>query len=224
VHLAAEANGTIHVFNRRTGATRVVCEPECENPSFSPDGRSLVYMRVIFPRGIRRETSIDLEVFDLLSGHTQQITHNHESGFPVWGPKAIAYSVSIHTANGWHSDIWLIDGSGTHSHQLTHMSARASSLVPVSWSASGKQLLAENPPINNGRIWAIDVASGRAHAVTNWVGALRADGLSRDGRVILASIGCGGAPGMYGIVETIPFVGGTPRVIVKGPCEASWNR
>jgi hypothetical protein len=41
---------------------------------------------------------------------------------------------------------------------------------------------------------------------------------------VLAAIGCGGMASSFGIVETLPFSGGSPNVIVRGPCRASWNR
>jgi len=55
------------------------------------------------------------------------------------------------------------------------------------------------------------------------VGDLFAQGLSRNGRVVLAAIGCGGTASAYGLIETIPFAGGRPTVIVRGPCRASSN-
>jgi hypothetical protein len=48
-------------------------------------------------------------------------------------------------------------------------------------------------------------------------------GLSRDGKTVLAARGCGELATPFGLVETIPFGGGSPTVIVKGPCAASWN-
>jgi hypothetical protein len=47
--------------------------------------------------------------------------------------------------------------------------------------------------------------------------------LSSDGKTVLASVGCGGMVSPYGYVETIPFTGGKPHVIARGPCRASWN-
>ena len=59
--------------------------------------------------------------------------------------------------------------------------------------------------------------------MTDFVGDLFAQGLSRNGKVVLAAIGCGGTPSAYGLIETIPFAGGPPSVIVRGPCRATWT-
>jgi hypothetical protein len=37
------------------------------------------------------------------------------------------------------------------------------------------------------------------------------------------AIGCGGTSSLFGRVETIPFAGGRPTVIDRGPCRATWN-
>ena len=62
-------------------------------------------------------------------------------------------------------------------------------------------VLAANPATHNGRLWAVDVRSGRARALTGWVGDLFPQGLSRNGRTILAAVGCGGTISPFGVVE-----------------------
>jgi hypothetical protein len=79
------------------------------------------------------------------------------------------------------------------------------------------------PATNNGKLYAVDVASGAARPLTPFVGDLYAQGLSRNGRTVLAAIGCGELATPYGLVETIPFTGGHPTVLVRGPCRASSN-
>ena len=89
--------------------------------------------------------------------------------------------------------------------------------------ADGTKLLAAIPPSHNGQLWAVDVRTGDARPLTPFVGDLYAQGLSNDGQTVLAAVGCGGMPRPYGYLETIPFAGGKPHVIVRGPCRASWN-
>ena len=135
----------------------------------------------------------------------------------MWGRPGIAF---IHFTRGRFSDIWLSDGTPHHIRQLTHTGADA---WPIAFSADGKKLLAANPATHNGRLWAVDLTTGDERPLTPWVGDLFPQGLSADGSTVLAAIGCGGMIGPYGVVETIPFTGGNPHVIVHGPCRASWN-
>jgi dipeptidyl aminopeptidase/acylaminoacyl peptidase len=175
------------------------------DPSFSPDGSRIVYDRF-------DQTGSDLELFDARTGRTRKLTSDHRSMFPVWGPRGIAYERD--------RDVWLLDPDRSLVRRLTHTRAR---IAPAAWSADGKRLLAANPAIHNGRLWAVDVRSGRARDLTGWVGDLFPQGLSRNGKTILAAIGCGGTVSPFGVVETLPFAGGRAHVIVKGPCRASWN-
>ena len=175
------------------------------DPSFSPDGRRIVFDRSDLTGG-------DLELFDTRTRRTRRLTSDHGSMFPVWGPRGIAFE-----RNG---DVWLLGPDRGRVRRLTHTRAR---IYPVAWSSDGTRLLAANPATHNGRLWAVDVRSGRARDLTGWVGDLFPQGLSRNGTTILAAIGCGGMVSPFGFVETLPFAGGRAHVIVKGPCRASWN-
>jgi dipeptidyl aminopeptidase/acylaminoacyl peptidase len=181
-----------------------------EHPSFSPDGRRIVFERY-------DQTGGDLVVFDTRTGRTRRLTRDHRSFMPLWGPRGIAFNRGGFVRGG---DVWLLDPRGRKLRRLTH---GGDGIYPAAWSAGGKRLLAANPAVHNGRLWAVDLRSGRARDLTGWVGDLFPQGLSRDGRTILAAIGCGGLLSPFGVVETLPFAGGKPNVIVKGPCRASWN-
>jgi Tol biopolymer transport system component len=174
--------------------------------AFSPDSRRIVY-----------SLNDDLYVAPAHGGTPVRLTFDHKSFAPVWGKSGIAF---IRFTHDRYSDIWLSDGTPHHVRQLTHTRAGAS---PVAFSADGKKLLAANPATHNGRLWAVDMATGAERPLTPWVGDLFPQGLSADGSTVLAAIGCGGMIGPYGSVETIPFSGGKPHVIVHGPCRASWN-
>ena len=175
--------------------------------SFSPDSRRIAYV-----------ANGDLYVMPAHGGQPIRLTGDRKSLGPVWGRLGIAFTRFTHDA---HGEIWLTHGRKHDARQLTHTGDYA--IFPAFFSADGKELLAANPAMHNGRLWAVDVPSGNARPLTPWVGDLFPQGLSRDGRTVLASIGCGGMIGPYGVVETIPFAGGKPHVIVRGPCRASWN-
>lgn len=181
--------------------------PMAEDFSFSPDSRRIVY-----------EDRGDLYVIPATGGRPRQLTRDREDYDPLWGKPGIAFTrfrSRDHTA-----DLWLTNASGTRMRQLTHTGLGVS---PAFFSADGTKLLAAIPPSHNGQLWAIDVRTGNARALTPFVGDLYPQGLSRDGKTALASVGCGGTPAPYGYLETIPFAGGRPHVIVRGPCRASWN-
>jgi hypothetical protein len=113
-----------------------------------------------------------------------------------------------------------MNDDGSDQHQLTHTHA---GIYPAAWSADGRRMLAAYPATNNGKLYAVDVEAGTARPLTPFVGDLYAQGISRDGRTVLAAIGCGEVLSPHGLVETIPFSGGPPTVIARGPCRAGSN-
>jgi Tol biopolymer transport system component len=202
-HLGFETTGLV-VIDVRSGKVTTSTQP-IEGFAFSPDSRRIAY------------SNGDLFVMPVGGGPSIRLTDNHQSLGPVWGKAGIAFIRFTHDA---HGDIWLTGDRRHTARQLTHT---GDAFYPAFFSADGKELLAANPATHNGRLWAVDVPTGNARALTPWVGDLFPQGLSRDGRTVLASIGCGGMIGPYGVVETIPFAGGKSHVIVHGPCRASWN-
>jgi hypothetical protein len=203
------------VVNVRTGRWRALPRLPLEGSfSFSPDGTQLALA-----------SGLMIYTVSLRTHEVRRLTGDHRSWSPLWGPGGIAFErfgVDGHgdRCGNCHGDVWLMDAGGGHPRQLTHTRA---GIYPAAWSADGRRLLAAYPATHNGRLYAVDVASGTARALTPFVGDLFPQGLSRDGRSVLAAIGCGGMHTVTGIVETIPFAGGRPTVIVRGPCRASWN-
>jgi len=182
--------------------------PSVETFAFSPDSRKVAY-----------EARGDLYVIAARGGKARRLTDDRKSYAPVWGKTGIAF-VRFTGGAGAHGDVWLSDGRRGHARQLTHSGA---AFWPAFFSADGTKLLAANPATHDGRLWAVDVTTGHARPLTPWFGDLVPQGLSADGKTVLAAVGCGGVPGSAGYVETIPFAGGKPHVIVRGPCRASWN-
>jgi Tol biopolymer transport system component len=213
-HLVAVEQAGVVIFDAKADTRRVLVRGRREigigTLSFSPESRFFAY-------GTDDTTGGDVYVESITGGRPRRITHDHKSFMPLWGQHGIAYN-----RGGFaHGDIWMISPRGNRNRRLTHTNA---GIYPAFFSADGSRLLAANPATHNGRLWAVDADSGRARDLTGWRGDLFPQGLSRDGKMILAAIGCGGMVSPFGIVETLPFGGGKPNVIARGPCRASWNR
>jgi Tol biopolymer transport system component len=206
--VAAIGSGTGHltIVNVRSRTAITLTVPQASNGfSFSPDGTELAFTH---STGSRE----NVYTVSTSSGAIRRLTDDGQSFSPLWGPTGIAFER--------HGDVWLTDEDGGDVHQLTHTRA---GIYPAAWSSDGTRLLAAYPAMHNGKLYSVDVSTGAAKDLTGFVGDLFAQGLSRNGTTILAAVGCGGTSSPFGRVETIPFAGGRPTVIARGPCRASWN-
>jgi len=178
-------------------------------PTFSPDGSWIAY-------ATHRGTGDDIYASPISGGETRRVTRHRHGSVPRWGRKGLVFSQG--------RDLWRVDIPGTRPRQFTRTGAW---IFPLAWSADGTRLLAASVNFRYERLWTIDGATGEVHQLKNWALGLWGQGLSYDGQTILAATGCAG-PSIprgepRGTIETIPFHGGKPRVILKGPCSASWN-
>jgi Tol biopolymer transport system component len=166
----------------------------------------------------------DVATESVRGGQVRVLTDDHRSGIPLWGPTGIAFqrdgNAPGDVCGACHGDVWLMHADGSSQRRLTGTGA---GIYPAAWSADGAHLLAAYPAMHNGALYAVDVKAGHTRRLTRLVGELFAQGLSRDGQTVLAAIGCGGAAGPDGVLETLPFSGGKPTIIVRGPCRGSWN-
>ena len=212
--LAVQGAGGLVIVNARTLRTTLIRLPDgVQNVTFSPDGRTLA-----FDQGT--DSGSDIYTVSSTGGPIRRLTDDDRSSSPLWGPGGIAFERFDSDRCGACGDVWLMNAAGGDVRRITHTDA---GIYPAAWSANGRRLLAAYPAMHNGQLYAIDVASGRARPLTPLIGDLYPQGLSRNGRTVLAAIGCGGMISPYGVVETIPFAGGPPRVIARGPCRASSN-
>lgn len=208
---AAESHSAVVLLDVRTLRMRILrLHPGGYGFTFSPDGSALAYET-------NGRHGPDVYTVTIAGDVIKRLTNGGRSTSPVWGPAGIAFERGAPDARG---DVWLMNADGGEAHQVTHTRA---GIYPAAWSADGARLLAAYPATHNGRLYSVEVATGKTRALTPFVGDLFPQGLSRDGRTVLASIGCGGLATLYGVIETIPFAGGRPRVIARGPCAASSN-
>jgi hypothetical protein len=203
------SNGTL----RPLVPTRLDHGDVTSDVSISPRGDAVAF-------SVSSPTRIDVYAVPARAGaHPVQLTHDGRSFAPVYAPTGLAYADSM-SHQPASTDVWFWPAGAATPHQITHTGA---GIIPVAFDASGTHLLAENPAMHNGRLWSIELPGGRARPMTAWRGDLYGQGLSRDGRTVLAAIGCGGIVTASGIVEEIPFAGGAPRVVAHGPCRATWT-
>jgi hypothetical protein len=214
--LAVRTAHGLAIVDARTLRVTPIRVPEAAGAfSFSPDGTMLAFEH-------STGSGIDVYTVRRTDGAIRRLTDDHRSGYPLWGPGGeIAFErFGPDRCANCHGDVWVMNDDGGDQHQLTRTHA---GIYPAAWSADGRRLLAAYPATHNGKLYAVDANSGATHALTPFVGDLFAQGLSRDGRTVLAAIGCGGTASPFGLIETIPFAGGRPSVIVRGPCRASSN-
>lgn len=95
-------------------------------------------------------------------------------------------------------------------------------LVPVAWSDDGRRLLAGLVNEFGAVPFAVDPKRRTIRKIGNYGYADWPDGLSRDGRSVLVSVG---NIASYDAtrVEIVPYTGGRGRVIARRAGEASWN-
>jgi len=217
--IASATLGRVSIVNMRTGSVQELKVPEGSGDyTFSPDGKELAFSH-------STGGGTNILILTLSDRRIRSLTDDDRSYAPLWGPRGIAFERFGIDGKGdrcadCHGDVWLMNAEGGDVRQLTHTHA---GIYPAAWSANGDRILAAYPAAHNGRLYAVDVTTGGARALTGFVGDLFAQGLSRTGKVVLAAIGCGGTPSAYGLIETIPFAGGPPSVIVRGPCRATWT-
>ncbi|MFN8186164.1 MAG: hypothetical protein U0R69_03700 [Gaiellales bacterium] len=206
-------DSSIELIDRVTGRVSTVESfPAGERPeglSFAPEGSAVAFV-------LGTPSGGDLHVLDLLTHETTRLTDDGGASDPLWGPDGIFVSRGF--AEG---DIWLLSRDGSEQQKITDF---AGGVVPIAVSADGKRLLAGRPPTHNGQIFAIDVPARAVRPLTPVTGELRGEGISRDGRSVLAAVGCVGPPGQVkNRIQVLSFDTGKIQVEIDGGCQATWN-
>jgi len=201
--------------------------------SFSPSGDEVVYARATGPcarASCMLGEKVDLYVIAAEGGEPRRLTADGRGGFPVWGPRAIAFSRLL-PYRGWGRDeIWLIDPNGGNRQTLTgpvpkHLLGQGfSGLRPIAWSDDGNELVAARMNEFGGPPYAVDPQSGAIRRIGDFGFCAWPAGLSRDGRFVLVVEGCGFGTGADLRVDAIPYRGGRARLIATSAGSPSWNR
>jgi hypothetical protein len=191
--------------------------------SFAPSGPD----RVVYGRAGSESpfAPVNLYTSNPDGSETRAITRNGRSLFPVWGSRSIAYDRErLRGEDAPQYQIWLHSPTGSGARRLTNVPAGplVSGLVPIAFA--GQRLLAEFVGEDTSEAWTVRLPSGRARRVT--VGGNRSvqgAGISGDGSTLLVDVGSFEQPASGGSVDTLPFAGGAPTVVVAHAGEASWG-
>jgi hypothetical protein len=194
--------------------------------SFSPDSTRLAYVQktssTVFRSPFRSAGKLKL-----INLATKAITTvRGAAAGPVWGPKAIAFSVVKQVA---HDDIFNValvrpDGSGFR--QLTHFrpNVELGGVFPVAWSADGKRLLGDVTGLDGFAVpgaYAIDPIRGGSRVIARGVYPFV---LSRDGRYVIGQTQTA-ADAVYGgsNIVRVPWAGGKKQVLLRDAVWPSFN-
>jgi dipeptidyl aminopeptidase/acylaminoacyl peptidase len=213
-----------------THSVRTIASGTIEGVSFSPDSSKLAYARA--PNLKRFPADSDIYEVAVAGGSATRLTNDHRSTTPVWGAAKIAFARTVEF-HGRREDapksyVWLMNPDGSRARQLTHQRAPflLSGPIPLAWSASGAQLLAQFTGEDTAYGEGVNPLTGAVHRLSakgSLAYQLFATGISRDGTTVLASTG-GFEPGPGHDIVSVPFAGGPATVLVRDASAPSWNR
>lgn len=227
--LAGDNNGKARLVlvDRTTGTRRTVDRGYFAGASFSPASDELVYSyaarETLFPKA-------NLRAVPVAGGAFRRVTSDGRSLYPLWGPQRIAHvrysrpTGRFRKQDGPKFNIWTVAGDGSARAALTRDNAPflLTGLVPLAWSADGSRLLALFQGQDIVYPVSIDPATGKQRVVGRRKDAIFPTALSKDGSTVLGFTGFLGV-GRVNVV-TVPYAGGTPRVLVAKAENPDWNR
>jgi hypothetical protein len=216
--------GPLMSIDAKSGVTHTIAKGAIGGASFSEQGSDDVVYSLA--QSMQTTAPGDIYTSSATGSHVNQITAGGNSTDPLWGPKGIVFvrQSSRGTGKAPLYELWFIEPSGAGARQLTHMSVGplVDGLVPVAFSVTGSHLLADFQGTDTSAAWTVDLSSAKP-VVRDLDGIADGnvpDGISRNGETILIDKGFEGTP--YSL-ETIPWGGGKPTVLVKHGGEGSWN-
>jgi hypothetical protein len=216
-----------------TGAQEVMAQGFFSGASFSPQGGQLVFAKAksekFPPRSdVYRVDLIPPGAVGVAPLLPHQITSDHRSSFPLWGPTKIVFVKTLDANKrkyGPKNELYLMNPNGKGVKRLTHTNVPdlAQGLFPTDWSASGNQLLAEFEGQDISYAVKVNPKTG-GHKPVGKAGEQGFVGtaLSNDGKFVLGFEG-GFDPGNSHDVVRIAYAGGKPKVLAKNAFEPDWS-
>jgi hypothetical protein len=211
------------IVDTTTGKIYMVAHGMVSGASWDPSGDSVVF-------GLTTKTNFSGGWNLYTSGPNtitlHKITTNNNSLNPVWGKLGIAYTLSKGRGknNAPQYQVWLLNGS--HNTQITnvHASTLQSGLVPLAVSANGVDMIADFVGEDTSEAYTVNLKTHAtkllmvsSQTVTPW-------GISKNGKRVLIVFGGFETNVSAGKIETLPFGGGSPTVLVAHGNFPSWNQ
>ena len=203
--------------------------------SFSPDSTEIAYSisgsEKYPPRSDVFRFPVPIPgVVNVRAPEPVRLTGDHRSSQPLWGPTQIVFVKAVDGKKrkyGPKNELFLMKSQGKGVKRLTHTKVPPllQGLFPTEWSADGNRLLTEFQGQDTSYAVVVNPRTGaqRPVAGTGETGFVGTD-LSTDGTLVLGFNG-GFDPGLRNHkVQTVPYVGGKPRTLVKEAFEPSWSR
>ncbi len=195
--------------------------------SFSPDGTEIVYAKASSEKFPPRSDVFRVPVG---GGKAVQLTDDHISQDPLWGPNEKIVFVKLLGAKqrkyGPKNELFLMnpDGKGVKRLTYTKVGPLLQGLFPTEWSAAGNRLLTEFQGQDTSYAVVVNPQSGAQRPLhrtgeQGFVGTA----LSADGSTVLGFTG-GFEPGPNHNVATVPYGGGKLTTLVKNAFEPDWSR
>jgi len=211
------------IVDTQTGKIYMVAHGMVSGASWSPSGDSVVFGLTSSPNfsgGWNLYTSGP----NTITLH--KITTNNDSLNPVWGKLGIAYDQS--KSRGKNSapqyQIWLMNGG--HSTQITNVKANflQEGLAPLAVSANGVDMIADFGGQDTEIGYTVNVKTHATKELMVSGQTVIGWGISKNGRRVLVVFGGFETNASAGKIETLPFGGGSPTVIVAHGNFPSWNQ
>jgi hypothetical protein len=217
-------SGPLLAISVADGTSQTIANGVIQGASFSQAGNDDVVYAL--STSLQTKAPVNLFTSSPSGGDTKELTDDGHSVDPLWGPNGIVFARfrSRGEDKAPINQLWSIDADGSGAKQLTHMSVGplVEGLQPIAFSADGKHLLAAFEGEDTSASWTVDLSGPTAvvRDLNKIYDGNTPDGISRDGKTILLSTGFEGSPSS---VETVPWHGGKPKVLVKGGADASWD-
>ncbi|HET9677490.1 MAG TPA: hypothetical protein VFP21_08315 [Solirubrobacterales bacterium] len=216
-----------------TGKQTVVAQGFFSGFGFSPQGGQFVFAKAksehFPPRSdVYRVDLIPPGAVGVAPVVPHQITSDHNSAYPLWGPSKIVFVKTLGAKTrkyGPKNELYLMNPNGKGVKRLTHTNVPAllQGLFPTDWSASGNRLLAEFEGQDTSYAVKVNPKTGAQKPVgkageQGFVGTA----LSNDGKFVLGYTG-GFDPGLKHSVLSVPYAGGEPKVLARSAFEPDWS-
>ena len=214
----------LHIARRNGSGSRLLARQVTEEGGIYAGSAASNGSTVVFTRATPERS--DVFAVPISGGEAVELTSDRQSGMSTLGTDHIAF-VRYATPG---TELWVMRADGSEARLLA---VGQRTIFPAIWFGDSRRLVAVTTRLQwfsaplEGRISVIDIRTGKHRAVTGFSAGLLPLGVSRDGKTILVTRGCGGgglvAPRDIGTIEALPLDGRKPKVLLRGPCSARWS-